>query len=98
MKQLQTEEVKELFKAIRSLKTEEECYLFFEDAFTVKEILDVAQRLQAAKMLKSGENYVNVCKQTGMSSATVSRVNRCLSYGNGGYELVLERLKESEGK
>ena len=98
MKQLQTEEVKELFKAIRSLKTEEEYYLFFEDAFTVKEILDLAQRLQAAKMLKNGENYVNVCKQTGMSSATVSRVNRCLSYGNGGYELVLERLKESEGK
>ncbi|MBQ9729719.1 MAG: helix-turn-helix domain-containing protein [Clostridia bacterium] len=91
MKQLQTEEVKALFEAILSLETVEECYSFFEDACTVKEILDVAQRLKAAKMLKEGESYATVCKETGMSSATVSRVNRCLEYGNGGYALVIDR-------
>lgn len=98
MKKLETKEVEELFEAILSLKTIEECRMFFEDACTVKEVLDVAQRLKAAKMLKKGENYVNVCKATGMSSATVSRVNRCLEYGSGGYELILERLGESEEK
>ena len=94
MKQLQTEEVKALFEAILSLETVEECYSFFEDACTVKEILDVAQRLKAAKMLKNGESYAAVCKETGMSSATVSRVNRCLEYGGGGYALVLERSEK----
>ena len=98
MKKLQTKEVDELFEAILSLNTVEECRMFFEDACTVKEVLDVAQRLKAAKMLKKGENYVNVCKETGMSSATVSRVNRCLEYGSGGYDLVIERLSESEEK
>lgn len=94
MKQLETEEVKALFEAILSLETVEECYRFFEDACTVKEILDVAQRLKAAKMLKNGESYAAVCKETGMSSATVSRVNRCLEYGGGGYALVLERSEK----
>jgi TrpR-related protein YerC/YecD len=94
MSKIQTKEIDELFQAILSLKTEEECYRFFEDACTIKEIKDMAQRLQAAKMLKSGESYVNVCRETGMSSATVSRVNRCLEYGNGGYEMVLDRLSK----
>ena len=94
MKQLETEEVKALFEAILSLETVEECYRFFEDSCTVKEILDVAQRLKAAKMLKNGESYAAVCKETGMSSATVSRVNRCLEYGGGGYALVLERSEK----
>lgn len=98
MKKLETKEVEELFEAILSLRTVEECRMFFEDACTVKEVLDVAQRLKAAKMLKNGENYVNVCKATGMSSATVSRVNRCLAYGSGGYELILQRLDKSEEK
>ena len=94
MSKIQTKEIDELFQAILSLKTEEECYRFFEDACTIKEIKDMAQRLQAAKMLKSGESYVNVCRETGMSSATVSRVNRCLEYGNGGSEMVLDRLSK----
>ncbi len=84
-----------LFRAILSLKSTEECYKFFEDICTVKELLDIAQRLKAAAMLKSGESYSEVCRQTGMSTATVSRVNKCLEYGEGGYEMVLERMKEA---
>ncbi len=98
MEHLRTEEVEELFDAILSLQTREECYAFFEDACTVKEILDIAQRLRAAKMLSRGENYVEVVRETGMSTATISRVKKCLDYGRGGYALVLERLSEGEKK
>ena len=95
MKKLHTKDVDALFEAILSLKDVDECYKFFEDACTVKEILDIAQRLKAAKMLKSGKNYLEVCAETGMSSATISRVSRCLEYGDGGYDLVIERIGES---
>ena len=93
MGNIRTPEVDALFEAILSLKTGEECYKFFEDALTEKEILDIAQRLKAAKMLKAGKNYVEVCAETGMSSATISRVSRCLEYGAGGYELAINRLE-----
>lgn len=96
MKKLHTKEVDALFEAILSLKTVDECYKFFEDACTIKEILDIAQRLEAAKMLKNGSNYFEVCNGLGMSSATISRVSRCLEYGAGGYELVLDRLDKKE--
>lgn len=96
MKKLHTPDVDNLFKAILSLETLDECYNFFEDACTAKEILDIAQRLKAARMLRDGKNYVEVCSETGMSSATVSRVSRCLEYGDGGYELAISRLEESE--
>ena len=92
MKKLHTKDVDTLFEAILSLKNIEECYQFFEDACTVKEILDIAQRLKAAKMLTEGVNYVTISEETGMSSATIGRVKRCLEYGGGGYDLVLERL------
>ena len=88
----------ELFKAILSLETVEECYTFFEDACTIKEILEIAQRLKAAKMLKNGVNYAVISKETGMSTATISRVNKCLSYGGGGYNLVIERIEKKEDK
>ena len=94
MEKLHTQDVDNLFKAILSLETIDECYKFFEDALTVKEILDVAQRLKAAKMLKNGENYVVIGKETGMSTATISRVSKCLEYGSGGYDIVLERLEK----
>ncbi len=94
MEKLHTPEVDMLFDAILSLQSREECYKFFEDACTVKEILDIAQRLKAAKMLKCGESYVSVAKETGMSTATISRVNKCLEYGGGGYELVFSRIKK----
>lgn len=99
MERLHNKDVDRLFEAILSLETVEECYSFFEDACTVKEIQDIAQRLKAAAMLRDGENYTVVSRETGMSTATISRVNKCLSYGGGGYQTVLERLeKKGEDK
>lgn len=96
MKKLHCKDVDTLFEAILSLKTVEECYAFFEDACTIKEIIEIAQRLKAAKMLKNGVNYAEISKETGMSTATISRVNKCLEYGNGGYNIVIERLEENK--
>ncbi len=93
MQKLHTPEVDELFHAILKLQSIEDCYKFFEDACTVKEILDIAQRLKAAKMLRAGESYTSVAKATGMSTATISRVNKCLEYGGGGYDIVLGENK-----
>ena len=87
-------EVDQLFDAILSLNSREECYMFFEDALTYKEILDIAQRLRAAKLLKDKTSYVDVCKITGMSTATISRVSKALERGAGGYKLVMERIEE----
>lgn len=98
MKKLHTPEVEELFRGILTLESIEECYAFFEDICTVKELLDIAQRLRAAKMLEKGENYLEVSRVTGMSTATISRVNKCLTYGEGGYDLVLSRLAKDEEK
>ncbi len=86
----------ELFKAILSLKNLEECYEFFEDACTIKEILDISQRLKVAKMLKNKVNYATISKETGASTATISRVSKCIEYGCGGYEKVIERLKQAD--
>ncbi len=91
MKPYHTPDVDALFEAILTLKSVDECYLFFEDACTIKEILDIAQRLKAAKMLNAGANYADISRETGMSTATISRVNKCLEYGNGGYRTVLTR-------
>ena len=96
MKKLHCKDVDTLFEAILSLKTVEECYAFFEDVCTIKEIIEIAQRLKAAKMLKDGVNYAEISKETGMSTATISRVNKCLEYGNGGYNIVIERLEENK--
>lgn len=96
MSKMNTKEVDKLFEAILSLNSVEECYKFFEDACTIKEVLEIAQRLKAAKMLKDGINYAEITKETGMSTATISRVNRCLEYGNGGYSMVLERLEKKD--
>ena len=96
MEKLHTKDVDELFKAILSLKNIDECYLFFEDICTVKEVLDIAQRLRAAKMLSEGVGYNEISRATGMSTATISRVNKCLNYGDGGYNTVLARLAETD--
>ena len=96
MEILHTEEVDALFDAILLLENREECYKFFEDALTVREILDIAQRLKAAKMLQSGSSYNEVCATTGMSTATISRVSKALERGAGGYRLILERLGEEK--
>ena len=91
MKPLHNPDVDALFDAILSLRDRDECYAFFEDACTVKEILDISQRLKAAGMLASGANYADLSRETGMSTATISRVSKCLEYGAGGYKLALAR-------
>ena len=93
MSKLRNPETDLLFEGILKLQTLEECYRFFTDICTIKELQAMAQRLQVAARLDEGQNYNAVCEQTGASTATISRVNKCLLYG-GGYRLVLDRLKE----
>ena len=88
----------QFFAAVLSLKTEEECRAFFDDVCTIKELQDLSQRLEVAFLLDSGKNYQEISKATSVSSATISRVNRCLVYGDGGYRTVISRAKgESNG-
>ena len=99
-KKLRTEAVDHLFDAILSLEYREECYSFFEDVCTVNELLSLSQRFEVAKMLREHRTYLDIAEKTGASTATISRVNRSLNYGNDGYYRVFERLgmleKESE--
>lgn len=83
-----------LFEGILKLKTVEECELFFDDLCTIKELQSIAQRFEVAQMLSDENTYIDVGEKTGASTATISRVNRCLVYGDGGYNIVLNRLKE----
>jgi TrpR-related protein YerC/YecD len=83
-----------LFEAILLLRDKEECYRFFEDLATIAEIRDLAQRLEVAKMLQKNETYTAIGEVTGASTATISRVKRCLNFGADGYQLVLKRLQE----
>ena len=81
-----------LFDAFLSLETREECYKFFEDLCTVKEISDMAQRLEAAKLLLNGSTYEQIVRAVEISTATISRINRCIQYGSGGYRDVIEKV------
>ncbi len=90
-------EMTSLFEAILSLESPEECAMFFEDICTIKELQAMAQRLQVAELLESGKNYVEIYQDTGVSSATICRVNKCLMYGSGGYRTALSRMKQAEG-
>lgn len=92
---LHTRDVDALFEAILGLEDLDDCYAFFEDACTIKEILDIAQRFKAARLLRRGENYQTIRQETGMSTTTISRVSRCLEYGDGGYKKAIERLAKS---
>ena len=85
-----------LFDAILSLETREECYDFFEDLCTVKEISDMAQRLEAAKLLLDGSTYEQIVKTVEISTATISRINRCIQYGTGGYRQTIEKVREKQ--
>ena len=87
------QETKSLFKAMTLLKNEEECEKFLSDLFTINEIKSAAQRLEVARLLKEKVTFSEIEKKTGASSATISRVNRALNYGTGGYDEVLEKLK-----
>jgi TrpR-related protein YerC/YecD len=85
-----------LFYAVLSLKNIDECYNFFEDVCTISEIKALAQRLEVAVMLRDGSTYTEISEKTGASTATISRVNRCLNYGADGYKLILERLDDKD--
>ena len=89
---IKDEATDKLFEAILTLKSVKECYAFFEDVCTVNEIKALAQRLEVAKMLEEKMTYQEIQQQTHASTATISRVNRCLSYGSDGYKLILERI------
>ena len=91
-KTIHTEAVDQLFDAILSLKNKEECYTFFEDVCTINELLSLSQRFEVAKMLRQKKPYLEISEKTRASTATISRVNRSLTYGNDGYEMVFERL------
>jgi len=90
----ENEETRLLLEALLCLETPEEGRLFLEDMCTVKEITDMAQRLHLAKLLRGKASYMQINHQTGVSTATISRVSRCLDYGTGGYGLVLDRLEK----
>jgi TrpR-related protein YerC/YecD len=92
LKKLNDKSIDQLFEAILTLKSVEECYVFFDDLCTVNEIQSLSQRLEVARMLGKGNTYNQIETETGASTATISRVKRCLNYGNDGYKLALERL------
>lgn len=96
MEIMHQETIDRLFQAILSLETLEECYEFFEDACTIKEIQEISQRFDVATQLWQGKSYNEVNQKTGASTATICRVKKCLMYGNSGYRLVLERMAERE--
>ena len=95
---LKTEFIDELFEGILMLKNKEECYRFFEDICTIKELQSLSQRLMVAKLLREKKTYNEIEEITGTSTATISRINRCLSYGADGYNMILDRLKEKNEK
>ncbi len=94
MSPFNTPSIERLFAAILQLKNQEECRQFLEDICTIKEVQDMAQRLEAAILLDQGEGYQAISDQVGIPTATISRVSRCLNYGSGGYRQVIDRLKE----
>lgn len=96
MNHWQNQGTDELCEAFLTLKTKEECYAFLEDICTVKEILDISQRLAVAKMLKEKRSYTAIAGETGASTATISRVRKCLEYGAGGYGTVIARVNGEE--
>lgn len=91
-KKINTPEVRQLFNAILCLKDLDECYIFFEDICTINELLSLSQRFEVARMLREKKTYLEIAEKTGASTATISRVNRSLNYGNDGYDMVFERL------
>ncbi len=93
-KSIRTETVDHFFDGVMTLKSKEECYSFFEDVCTINELLAISQRYEVAKMLREKHTYLEIAEKTGASTATISRVNRSLNYGNDGYDMVFDRLKK----
>ena len=92
MKKQSKTDYSNFFKAVLTLKTIDECADFFDDVCTIQELESLAQRMDVAIRLKQGESYLDINKSTGASTATISRVGKCLNYGSGGYDLTIERM------
>ena len=97
-KNIRNESTDGLFQAILSLQDMDECYTFFEDVCTINEIQSLAQRFEAARLLREKKTYLEIAERTGASTATISRVNRSLNYGNDGYDMVFRRMEAEEQK
>ncbi len=95
---IESQYLDQLFDGILSLKNREECYRFFEDVCTINELQSIAQRLEVARLLDNSYTYHEIEKDTQASTATISRINKCLLYGADGYKLVLDRLYEAKEK
>jgi len=96
MQDIHHESVDRLFKGIMALNSLEECYAVFEDLCTIREIEDMAQRLDTAILLKEGKNYTEIQQEVKISTATISRVSKCLNYGTGGYDMIIQKVSEDE--
>ncbi len=96
MHKLHCESVDRLFQTILNLKTLEDCYAYFEDICTIKEVLDMSQRLDTAILLSKGLSYQKIAEEVEVSSATIGRVSKCLNYGSGGYKKAIEQLLATE--
>ena len=96
MERFKTPHTDRLVRALLCLNDERECYALLEDLLTIKELQDLSQRLEVAQLLREKITYNEIAQRTGVSTATISRVNRCLAYGAGGYEMVLGRIKERD--
>lgn len=96
IRRLNDKNIDKLFEAILTLKSVEECYDFFEDICTVDEVQGISRRLCAAKMLMDNRVYSDITSETGLSTATISRVNRSIKYGNGGYAMVFDRMEGAD--
>lgn len=95
-KKIRTPAVETLFDAIIKLETVDECFDFFEDLATINEILSLSQRFEVARMLRQHKTYLEIAEKTGASTATISRVNRSLNYGNDGYDLAIQRIQKKQ--
>ncbi len=94
MSKIKSPETERLFNTILKFESLEECSNFFEDICTIKEIQDMSQRLEVARMLNQNKSYAEISKETGASTATISRVNKCLVYGSDGYKMALEKMED----
>lgn len=93
---IHSESIDRLFQSILNLESIDECYTYFEDLCTIKELQDMAQRLDTAILLSKGYSYQKITDEIDISTATIGRVSKCLNYGSGGYRLAIEKLKEQE--
>ena len=96
MNKFHSESVDTLVKGLLKLETEEECYAFLEDVCTIKELQDMAQRFDVARLLTEGKNYQKIAQEVNVSTATISRVSKCLNYGSGGYKKAIENIKGNQ--